>query len=97
MNSSAPRRQLEPIDKECDCYACRHYTRAYLAHLVRAEEMLAPRMFSLHNIRYLHRLVERAREAITTGTYQDWALGWAERYFKGNIPGWFADVFSRDA
>lgn len=67
MNSSAPRTQLEPLDPECDCYACRHYTRAYLAHLVRAEELLAPRMLSLHNVRYLHRLVERARYAIATG------------------------------
>jgi len=90
MNSSAPRQQLEPIDPECDCYACRHYTRAYLAHLIRAEEMLAPRMLSLHNLRYLHRLVERARVAIEEGQYREWALSWAERYFKGRVPEWFA-------
>ncbi len=82
MNSSAPRRSLEPIDPDCDCYACRHYTRAYLAHLLRAEEMLAPRMLSLHNLRYLHRLVERARAAVASGTYREWALAWGERYFR---------------
>ena len=89
MNSSAPRRQLEPIDPECDCYACRHYTRAYLAHLLRAEEMLAPRMLSLHNLRYLHRLVERARAAIVEGRFTEWAEDWGQTYFKGQLPEWF--------
>uniref|UniRef100_UPI00389945B4 tRNA guanosine(34) transglycosylase Tgt n=1 Tax=Deinococcus rhizophilus TaxID=3049544 RepID=UPI00389945B4 len=89
MNSSAPRRQLEPIDPQCDCYACLHYTRAYLAHLVRAEEMLAPRMLSLHNLRYLHRLVERARAAIEQGRFAQWALAWAKQYFSADIPAWF--------
>ena len=92
MNSSRPRQQLEPLDTECDCYACRHYTRAYLAHLIRAEEMLGPRMLSLHNLRYLHRLVERAREAIQERRYADWAMTWAERYFKGTVPGWFQEA-----
>lgn len=89
MNSSAPRTDLSPIDPECDCYACRHYSRAYLAHLVRAEEMLGPRMLSLHNLRYLHRLVERARAQITAGTFQFWAKEWAHRYFRGSLPEWF--------
>lgn len=91
MNSSAPRRDLRPIDEDCDCYACRHYTRAYLAHLVRAEELLAPRMLSLHNLRYLHRLVERARVAIAGHTFDAWARSWGERYFKGTLPEWFAE------
>ena len=89
MNSSAPRQQLKPIDVDCDCYACRHYSRAYLAHLLRAEEMLAPRMLSLHNLRYLHRLVERARTAITAGNFYPWAKDWGHRYFRGQRPAWF--------
>ncbi|WP_188904997.1 tRNA guanosine(34) transglycosylase Tgt [Deinococcus aerophilus] len=92
MNSSGPRRDLRPIDEDCDCYACRHYTRAYLAHLVRAEEMLGPRMLSLHNLRYLHRLVERARASIEQGTFVDWATDWGLRYFKGALPEWFAQT-----
>ncbi len=106
MNSSAPRSSMEPIDPDCDCYACRHYTRAYLAHLIRAEEMLAPRMLSLHNLRYLHRLVERATAAINEGRYAEWALTWAERYFlKGNtkanetpdLPEWFVQSVTAGA
>ena len=104
MNSSAPRNALEPIDPDCDCYACRHYTRAYLAHLIRAEEMLAARMLSLHNLRYLHRLVERARVAIRRDRYSEWALEWAERYFKGKakadenstVPEWFMQAVTAD-
>lgn len=92
MNSSGPRTQLQPLDTECDCYACRHFTRAYLAHLVRAEELLAPRMLSLHNIRYLHRLVERARAAITRRQFHSWAQAWAERYFRGKVPLWFQEA-----
>ena len=104
MNSSAPRTSLAPIDPDCDCYACRHYTRAYLAHLIRAEEMLAPRMLSLHNLRYLHRLVERAAQAVRQGRYSEWALEWAERYFKGKAkadetqatPEWFVRAVTTD-
>ncbi|GGJ84437.1 tRNA guanosine(34) transglycosylase Tgt [Deinococcus aquiradiocola] len=105
MNSSAPRTSMDPIDPECDCYACTHYTRAYLAHLLRAEEMLAPRMLSLHNLRYLHRLVERATAAIREDRYTEWATEWATRYFKEKhktgetpaIPQWFLRSVSRDS
>lgn len=97
MNSSSPRRELRPIDDDCDCYACRHYTRAYLAHLVRAEELLAPRMLSLHNLRYLHRLVERARAAIATRTFDAWAREWGQRYFRGDLPEWFAGSLEASA
>lgn len=94
LNSSAPRSQLGPLDAGCDCYACRHYSRAYLAHLVRAEEMLGPRMLSLHNVRYLHRLVERARAAIQAGTFHAWASEWADRYFRPQVPTWFRTVLT---
>lgn len=94
LNSSPLRTQLQPLDPECDCYACQHYTRAYLAHLVKAEEMLAPRMLSLHNVRYLHRLVERAKAAIAAGRFQEWASEWAERYFRGTVPTWFQAVLA---
>lgn len=97
LNSSAPRRDMRPIDEDCDCYACRHYTRAYLAHLVRAEELLAPRMLSLHNLRYLHRLVERARTAIAAQAFGDWATAWGRRYFGGELPDWFAASLNASA
>lgn len=78
-----------PIEPGCDCYACAHYSRAYLSHLVRAEEMLAPRMISLHNLRYLHRLMEVARAAIRSGDYGEFARDFAGRRFGREVPAWF--------
>ncbi|MCX7601412.1 MAG: tRNA guanosine(34) transglycosylase Tgt [Meiothermus sp.] len=78
-----------PIDPDCDCYACQHHSRAYLSHLVRAEEMLAPRLISLHNLRYLHRLMEAARAAIRSGEYGAFVRDFAGKRFGREIPGWF--------
>lgn len=53
-----------PLDPECDCYCCRHYTKAYLRHLVNADEILGGRMLSVHNIRFLTKLMEDLKQAI---------------------------------
>ncbi|WP_261663046.1 tRNA guanosine(34) transglycosylase Tgt [Deinococcus sp. Marseille-Q6407] len=97
LNASAARTRLEPIDADCDCYACRNFTQAYIAHLLRAEEMLGPRLLSLHNVRYLHRLVERIREAIAAGQLDAWARSWGAVYFQGALPDWFAAALSTAA
>lgn len=57
-------KDFSPLDDNCDCYACKHYTKAYLHHLIKAEEILGYRLISLHNIRYLNHLTEEIREAI---------------------------------
>ena len=54
----------EPLDPHCDCYACRHFTAAYLRHLFRAKEILGLRLASLHNLRYILRLMADLRAAI---------------------------------
>ena len=69
-----------PLDPECDCYTCRSYSRAYLRHLFVAGEVLGLRLLSLHNVRFLLRLGERARETIETGTFAGWADDWLARY-----------------
>ena len=53
-----------PLDPKCDCYACRNYTRAYLNHLARADEGFGTRLFSIHNVRFLLKLMEDVRTAI---------------------------------
>ncbi|MBQ6355180.1 tRNA guanosine(34) transglycosylase Tgt [Candidatus Saccharibacteria bacterium] len=53
-----------PISEDCDCYACKNYTRAYLNHLLRAGEAFGATLLSIHNIRFLIRLTEKMREAI---------------------------------
>ena len=54
-------RDFTPIDNECDCYACKNYTRAYIRHLVKTDEILGIRLLSIHNIRFLTKLMERVR------------------------------------
>lgn len=92
LNKAAMREQLIPVDASCSCYGCRHYTRAYYHHLMKASEMLAPRMLSLHNLHYLHHLVSRCRQAIQEKRYKKWALEWAAKYWGGTekIPAWFS-------
>lgn len=75
-----------PIEAACDCYACRTYSRAYLRHLFYAQEILALRMASLHNIRFYHRLMANMREAIARGAFVEWqAAFWREYRVAGGI------------
>ena len=59
------------LDKECDCYTCKNYSRAYIRHLIRTNEGLGMRLLSIHNLRYLISLTEKAREAIELGTFSE--------------------------
>lgn len=61
---------FSPIEKNCDCYTCRNYSRAYLSHLFRAEEMFAATLASIHNLRFLIRLVDDMRESILEETFE---------------------------
>lgn len=60
-----------PLDPECDCYCCRNYTKAYLNHLFRADEGFGTRLMSIHNTRFLVRLMEDARRAIKADRFND--------------------------
>ena len=53
-----------PIEAGCDCYACKHYTRSYIRHLITSDETFGARLLSIHNIRFLIKLVEDLRIAI---------------------------------
>ena len=69
-----------PIDPDCDCYACVRFDRAYVRHLVAAGELLGMRLVSIHNLRFLVRLGEMAREHILRGDFGSWSRDWLERY-----------------
>ncbi len=62
---------FSPLDEKCDCYCCRNYTRAYLNHLFRTEEGFGTRLLSIHNVRFLLRLMEDARRAIHEDRFND--------------------------
>jgi len=63
-----------PLDPACDCPACRSYSRAYLHHLDKCNEILGARLNTLHNLRYYQRLMARAREAIEAGQFAEWSV-----------------------
>jgi len=83
-----------PLEEGCDCYTCQTFGRAYLAHLVRAGEMLGGILLSLHNLRHLHRLTEAARQAIREGRYGDFAREFARRRFGREVPPWFREALA---
>ena len=60
-----------PLDPECDCYTCRNYTKAYLNHLQRTNEGFGTRLMSIHNLRFLVKLMEDARKAIKEDRFND--------------------------
>ena len=65
------REDPEPIDPDCTCPVCRHYTRAYLSHLFRSGEILAMRLNTLHNLHFYQRIMREAREAIVAGHFDE--------------------------
>ncbi|CAN5524010.1 tRNA guanosine(34) transglycosylase Tgt [soil metagenome] len=65
------KRDFTPIDDECDCYTCANYTRAYLRHLFKAKEMLASTLCTIHNERFIIRLVDQIRASIGDGTFNE--------------------------
>jgi queuine tRNA-ribosyltransferase len=64
-----------PLDQNCDCYTCKNYTRAYIAHLFRAKEILAATLMSIHNLYFLVNLVKKARTAINEVKYEEFKEG----------------------
>ena len=63
------REDFTPLDDTCTCYACQHFTRAYISHLLRSREILAYTLLSIHNITELIRFTQQMRAAIFRGTF----------------------------
>ena len=75
-------RDDRPLQDDCDCYGCQTFSRAYLRHLFKAEELLGYNLLTLHNITFLIRHVERIRAAIMSGTLRDYAESFLGRYLQ---------------
>jgi len=80
LKNARYRRDLGPLDPECPCEACTSFSRAYLSHLVRENELLGHRLLTLHNVRFTAELCRRAREEIVAGNYEGWARAWISCY-----------------
>ncbi|MEM7331887.1 MAG: tRNA guanosine(34) transglycosylase Tgt [Chloroflexota bacterium] len=73
-------RDEAPITTDCDCYTCQNFTRAYLRHLVKANEILAHMLLSAHNIHFLIGLMHQLREVIRKGTLEQFATEYLSHY-----------------
>jgi queuine tRNA-ribosyltransferase len=80
VKAGACKSDFRPIEEGCDCFACRHFTRAYLRHLLNVEEILALRMLSVHNVRMFLKLMADVRAAIAAGTFADFRRDFEANY-----------------
>jgi len=69
-----------PIDSDCDCYTCQNFTNAYLSHLFRGKEMLAATLATIHNLRFIVRLVDQMREHLLTDTFEQFKEDFLKKY-----------------
>ncbi len=74
-----------PIEKSCDCYACKNFTKAYIRHLLVAQETFGARLLSIHNIRFLTKLIEDIRKNITNDTLLEFKENFANNYKKNHL------------
>ena len=75
-----------PIDIECDCYTCDHYTKAYINHLFRSDEILGATLASIHNERFVVRTVDQIRESIKQDKFFDLKKTFLRRYYGDKLP-----------
>ncbi len=72
MRNAKHKHDLRPLDESCDCYCCRNFTRSYLHHLQKVNEILGARLNTIHNLHYYLILMTEIRSAIDTGTFEIW-------------------------
>lgn len=77
---------FNPIDPDCDCYTCAGYTRAYVNHLLRSDEMLGLTLASIHNERFVVRTVDQIRQSLLDGTFYEFKKAFLSRYYKDKFP-----------
>lgn len=78
MRNAKFEHDFTPLDHKCDCYTCKNFTRAYIRHLVKQNEMLGSILLSMHNIHFLLDLMRRARAAVIAGNYSEFLSAWLD-------------------
>ena len=73
-----------PIDSECQCKVCKNYSRSYLRHLFKTQEILASMLASYHNVYFLNNMIKEIRNAISENRFKEYKKNFLTRYFKGN-------------
>ena len=80
MKAAFNKADFRPIEEGCDCFACRHFTRAYLRHLINVDEILGVRMLSVHNVHLFLRLMADVRAALAAGTFAEFRREFVANY-----------------
>lgn len=78
IRNSANKRSTEPLDPACDCVTCRNYSRAYIHHLDRCNEILGARLKTIHNLHFYQGFMKDLRQAIETGTFHAFKQKWQD-------------------
>ena len=81
LKNAKYKRDFSPIDYNCDCYACKNYTKSYIKHLINSNETFGARLLSIHNIRYLIKLTEDLREAIKNDNILEYKEEFIKNYY----------------
>ncbi|WP_178842120.1 tRNA guanosine(34) transglycosylase Tgt [uncultured Treponema sp.] len=78
-------RDFGPVDPECTCKVCRNYSRSYLRHLFKEQEILSSMLASYHNLYFLHNMMKEIRNAIEENRFEEYRTNFLKRYHSGNI------------
>ncbi len=84
VRNGAYKEDFRPVEEGCDCYCCRNFTRAYIRHLINADEILGGELLSIHNIRFLTKLMEDVRQAIMEDRFLDFYNEFTQKYEWGH-------------
>ena len=82
LKNAKYKEDFTPIDSECDCECCKHYTKAYIRHLIIANETLGQRLLSIHNLRFLIKITENIRVSIKNDEFKEYMNEFISRYRK---------------
>lgn len=83
IRNSKYKDDLRPLDPTCDCYACKHFSRAYLHHLQKVNEILGARLNTIHNLHYYLHLMQEMRDALDADRFEEWK----EEFYKNRARG----------
>ena len=84
VRNAAFKEDFRPVEEGCDCYCCKNFTRAYIRHLLNADEILGGELLSMHNIRFLTKLMEDIRQAIMEDRFLDFYNEFTSKYEWGH-------------